>query len=40
LYIKDLTGKIGFENKEYIRLAVRDQNDNDELLSILNTLDI
>lgn len=32
IYIKDLTGKIGFENKEYIRIAVRDFNDNEYLI--------
>lgn len=32
IYIKDLTGKIGFENKEYIRIAVRDFNDNECLI--------
>lgn len=35
LFIKDLTGKKCFENGKYIRLAVRDKNDNDALLSAL-----
>lgn len=39
LYIKDLTGKIGFEAKEYIRIAVRDEQDNNELIKILKELD-
>jgi len=39
VYIKDLTGKIGFEGKEYIRIAVRDKNDNDVLLDIFTQLD-
>jgi len=39
IYIKDLTGKIGFEDKEYIRIAVRDKNDNDVLLNIFTKLD-
>ena len=34
-FIKDLTGKKCFENGKYIRLAVRDKNDNDALLSAL-----
>lgn len=40
LYIKDLTGKIGFEDKEYIRLAVRDKADNDLLVNKLRRLDL
>jgi histidinol-phosphate/aromatic aminotransferase/cobyric acid decarboxylase-like protein/GTP:adenosylcobinamide-phosphate guanylyltransferase len=35
IYIKDLTGKIGFENKEYIRVAVRDYSDNEFLIEKL-----
>lgn len=38
LFIKDLTGKKGFEGKEYIRVAVRDSKDNNKLLSKLNEL--
>jgi len=34
-YIKDLTGKIAFDNKEYIRIAVRDYKDNQLLLASL-----
>ena len=40
IYIKDLTGKIGFYGKEYIRVAVRDKIDNDILLKALKELDI
>jgi len=32
IYIKDLTGKIGFDGKEYIRVAVRDFEDNEFLI--------
>ncbi|MCZ4693451.1 aminotransferase class I/II-fold pyridoxal phosphate-dependent enzyme [Ancylomarina euxinus] len=35
LFIKDLKGKKGFENKEYIRIAVRDGKDNDFIVDIL-----
>jgi histidinol-phosphate/aromatic aminotransferase/cobyric acid decarboxylase-like protein/GTP:adenosylcobinamide-phosphate guanylyltransferase len=35
IFIKDLTGKIGFEGKEYIRIAVRDYNDNEFLIEKL-----
>lgn len=35
VFIKDLTGKIGFENKEFIRIAVRDSKDNDCLIELL-----
>lgn len=38
LFIKDLTGKKGFENKQYIRVAVRNKADNDKLLEKLNLL--
>ena len=40
IYIKDLTGKIGFEGKNYIRIAVRDKFDNDEMIRILREWDI
>ncbi len=32
IFIKDCTGKIGFEDKNYIRIAVRDTEDNNYLL--------
>ena len=38
IYIKDLTGKIGFEGKEYIRVAVRDFDDNEFLIEKLKEL--
>ena len=38
IYIKDLTGKIGFEGQECIRIAVRDAVDNDKLIAVLKSL--
>jgi len=38
IYIKDLTGKIGFEDKEYIRIAVRDFIDNELLIKKLKEI--
>ena len=38
IFIKDLTGKIGFEGKEYIRIAVRDYSDNEFLIEKLKEL--
>ena len=38
IYIKDLTGKIGFEGKEYVRIAVRDFEDNEFLIEKLEEL--
>lgn len=38
IYIKDLTGKIGFEGKEYIRVAVRDFDDNEFLIEKLREI--
>jgi histidinol-phosphate/aromatic aminotransferase/cobyric acid decarboxylase-like protein/choline kinase len=38
IYIKDLTGKIGFEDQECIRIAVRDEVDNDKLIVVLKSL--
>ena len=38
ILIKDLTGKKGFEHGEFVRIAVRDENDNDRLLSALAQL--
>ena len=35
LIIKDLSGKTGFDGKEYIRLAVRSREDNERLLKAL-----
>ena len=38
LFIKDLTGKTAFEEKEYVRVAVRDFNDNNMLMKALKDL--
>ena len=38
IYIKDLTEKIGFEDRQYIRIAVRDFNDNEFLIQKLKEL--
>jgi histidinol-phosphate/aromatic aminotransferase/cobyric acid decarboxylase-like protein len=38
IYIKDLTGKIGFEGHECVRIAVRDEVDNDKLIAALKSL--
>ncbi len=37
IFIKDLTGKEGFEPQRYIRLAVRDEQDNHQLISALKS---
>ena len=39
LYIKDLTGKIGFENKECIRIAVKSYEDNEFMIEKLKELE-
>lgn len=38
LFIKDLTGKVDYEGKQYIRLAVRDEADNAKLIQALNAV--
>ena len=38
IFIKDLTGKIGFENKEYVRIAIRNNGDNEEFIKVLNKM--
>ncbi|RLA74264.1 MAG: aminotransferase [Epsilonproteobacteria bacterium] len=38
IYIKDLTGKIGFESKDCIRIAVKDYNDNEFMIEKLKEL--
>jgi histidinol-phosphate/aromatic aminotransferase/cobyric acid decarboxylase-like protein/choline kinase len=38
LFIKDCSGKIGFETKSCIRLTVRDRKDNDALIAGLRSL--
>jgi histidinol-phosphate/aromatic aminotransferase/cobyric acid decarboxylase-like protein/choline kinase len=40
LYIKDLTGKIGFEGKECIRLAVKNFDDNEFMIEKLKEVGI
>ena len=37
LIIKDLSTKLGVKNKNFIRLAVRDTEDNNKLLNALKT---
>ncbi len=39
IFIKDLTGKKGFENKEFVRIAVRDFYDNEFLIQKLKELE-
>lgn len=39
IFIKDLTGKKCFDESKWIRLAIRDKSDNDELLSVLARFD-
>lgn len=39
ILIKDCSGKTGFENKNYIRVTVRDENDNNYFISFLKELD-
>jgi histidinol-phosphate/aromatic aminotransferase/cobyric acid decarboxylase-like protein len=38
ILIKDCTGKVGFEGRNYVRIAVRDKKDNDFLLKKLQAL--
>jgi histidinol-phosphate/aromatic aminotransferase/cobyric acid decarboxylase-like protein/choline kinase len=38
IFIKDCTGKIGFENAACVRLTVRDRKDNDALIAALRSL--
>jgi len=40
IFIKDLSNKIGFENKEFIRVAVRDFEDNKYLIEILKKIEV
>lgn len=39
ILLKDCTGKTGFQNKEFVRIAVRDFNDNQFLISALKEID-
>ena len=38
IFIKDLSSKKGFENGQFIRLAVRDAEDNNKLLAALKEI--
>ena len=38
IFIKDLSSKKGFENGQYIRLAVRNTEDNDKLIAALKEI--
>jgi len=38
ILIKDLSTKKGFEGKQYVRIAVRDEEDNQMLISALKAL--
>ncbi|HYH03313.1 MAG TPA: aminotransferase class I/II-fold pyridoxal phosphate-dependent enzyme, partial [Bacillota bacterium] len=40
ILIKDCTGKTGFENRHFVRIAVRSSTDNDELVAKLKELNI
>lgn len=40
ILIKDCSGKVGFENKNYIRVTVRDESDNSYFIKFLKELDI
>ncbi len=39
LLIKDCRSKLGFNGKPYVRIAVKDENDNKELIRILESLE-
>ena len=38
IFIKDLSSKKGFESGDFIRLAVRNQKDNDALIAALKDI--
>ena len=38
ILIKDLSSKTGFDGRAYIRLAIRDQEDNDRMIGALQAL--
>jgi histidinol-phosphate/aromatic aminotransferase/cobyric acid decarboxylase-like protein len=40
ILIKDLAGKTGFDGKQYVRIAVRNEKDNDRLIASLHTFEI
>ena len=35
IFVKDLTFKMGWSNREFIRIAIRNSNDNDMLVAAL-----
>ena len=35
ILVKDLTAKVGGDGRQYLRLAVRDSRDNDQLIAAL-----
>lgn len=39
IFIKDCTGKIAFEDKQYVRIAVRDFEDNNFIISMLKEVE-
>jgi len=38
LFIKDCTGKTGFDGKEFVRIAIRNKKDNNELIQALKII--
>ena len=38
--VKDCSSKIAFNGKNYVRIAVRDRNDNDKIVKILKELSV
>lgn len=39
IFVKDLSSKFGFNGQNYLRVAVRNKNDNDQLVKVLYELD-
>lgn len=37
--MRDCSGKAGLQDKQYMRIAVRDQKDNDRLINALKELE-
>mgnify|MGYP002513707027 CR=1 FL=1 len=37
--MRNCSGKEGFDGKQYMRIAVRDRNDNDKLIEALTEID-
>ena len=40
ILVKDCSSKIAFNGKNYVRIAVRDRNDNDKIVKILKELSV